>query len=323
MTSISTSRNGYPTAFGRHGALHVQGRHLIDSKGNITVLKGLSTHNLSLYPEYINEELFTQFVDTYNISLIRLAMYSAEADDVKGYSDGSESHRKELEDLIVTGVEICAKLGIYCMVDWHILFDYNPNMHRDSACEFFKNITKKLANYDNVIYEICNEPNMNLKTGSDKCTWQSITEYANIIIPVIRENDPSKIIIVGTPVWSQKVNQAADAPLDYDNIMYTLHFYADSHKDELRSILDYALNKDLPVFVSEFGICDASGNGPINDDETNKWLDKLNNNSISYCLWNISNKNETSSIFKPSFTGHTHFESDDLSECGKRLTLYF
>lgn len=312
---IITERNGMTTPFGVHGKLHVEGAKLMDEHQNICQLKGISTHNISLYPEYLNETCVTQLTDKFGMSAFRIAMYSAEADEVKGYADGDDAHRAELEKLVIASADICAKLGIYLIVDWHILLDFDPNMHTDMAIQFFKNVCPALKKYDNVIYEICNEPNMDT-------TWSQITTYANQVIPVIREIDPDKVIIVGTPVWSQRVDEAAKAPLDYPNLVYTLHFYADTHKENLRKLMVNAINDGLPVFVSEFGICDASGNGPINDEETNKWIDLMNKYNVSYVLWNLSNKAETSAILAPTCTITSDFSDDDFSECGKRVAGY-
>jgi len=90
-------------------------------------------------------------------------------------------------------------------------------------------MSAEYADYDNVLYEICNEPN-------GGTSWSDIKSYAEEVIEVIRSNDKDGIIIVGTPNWSQYVDQAAENPITgYDNIMYTLHFYAATHKDDLRS----------------------------------------------------------------------------------------
>ena len=318
MNNISTLRNDKTTFFGKHGKLHVSGKHLLDSNNNIVQLRGISTHNLSSFPQYVNIETFKWFVDTFNVSVIRLAMYSDFADGDNGYSDGTDEHRSELISLILKGVDICSKLGIYCLIDWHILFDYNPLMNKDMSVDFWKRICPLLKESDNVIYEICNEPNMNLKT-KETATWYDIKTYSNEIIPLIRSIDEDKIIIVGTPIWSQNVNEAADSPLDYDNIMYSLHFYADTHKEELRKKMYYALDKELPIFVTEFGPCDALGDGIINDKETNIWLDALNKELISFIDWNLSNKDETSAIIKPSCDKLENFTADDLSASGLLL----
>lgn len=315
MTSIAKKRNGKVTPFGTHGKLHVEGSKLLNEKGEVCQLKGISTHNVGLYPEYVNEACITELTDKFGISVFRLAMYSAEADDICGYADGDDANREKLEKLMLEAVDVCAKLGIYVIVDWHILKDGNPNTHADMAEYFFSKVCPILKNYDNVIYEICNEPNI----GG---TWYQITRYAKRIIPVIRKADPDKVVIVGTPIWSQKVNEAAKKPLEFPNVVYTLHFYADTHKGVLRRRMVKAMNDGLPVFVSEFGICDASGNGPVNDAETNKWIEVMNELQISYVLWNLSNKDETSAILAPTCTVTNNFKEEDFSECGKRVAGY-
>ena len=307
------------TPFEKYGKLHVEGKNLVNEKGEIVQLKGISTHNLNVYPEYINEEAFRQFRDEYKVTIMRFAMYTGFADGFNGYADSDDAHRKELEDIMLKGVDICRDLGLYCMIDWHVLLDYDPNMHTDMAIRFFKTICPKLKDYDNVIYEICNEPNMNLET-KEEVTWDQIKHYARQVIPVIKEIDDTKVIIVGTTIWSQGVDEAADAPLtEYDNLMYTLHFYADTHRDRIRDKLKYARKKDLPVFVTEFGVGHANGDGEINDEESKKWIDLLNEEKISYIIWNLSNKAETSSILRPECKKACGFTDDDLSECGKRM----
>lgn len=313
--TICTQRNGTMTPFGFHGKLHVEGTLLLDEKNEPCPLRGVSTHNLSNYPKYINRDVFTQMADEWHITVIRLAMYSDLADGFHGYADGDDAHREELEDLIMKGVEYAADLGIYVLIDWHCLFDYDPNMHTDMAIHFFEKMCRKLAGYDHVIYEICNEPNQ-------ETTWEDIKKYANKVIPVIRKEDPDKVIIVGTPVWSQDVDIAAQSPLDIPNIMYTLHFYADTHREPLRDKMKAAIAAGLPIFVTEFGLCDASGSGPINEEQTNLWLKLLNENHISYVMWNLSNKDETSAFLAPTCTKEFDWKEEDLSACGKMIKTY-
>jgi endoglucanase len=161
-----------------------------------------------------------------------------------------------------------------------------------------------------VLYEICNEPNGDVQWERD------IKPYAQEVIKEIRNIDTDAIIIVGTPTWSQDVDVVAQSPITgYDNIMYTLHFYAATHKEYLRQKLTTALNSGLPVFVTEFGICDASGNGNVDIDEANKWIDFLNENNISWMCWNLSNKNESSALLKNT-DKTTNWTEDELSEEG-------
>lgn len=289
----------------RYGALQVKGNRLTDQNGNQVQLKGISTHALSWYPQYVNEDFFRQMRDEWKVEVVRLAMYTAEHN---GYCVGDESNKQTLKNVVSEGVNHATNLGMYVIIDWHILSDSNPLQYKEEAKKFFAEMAERYQGYDNVIYEICNEPN----SGA---SWADIKSYANEVIPLIREKDQDAIILVGTPNWSQFVNEAAADPITgYDNLMYVLHFYADTHRDDLRNTLQNAYNQGLPIFVSEFGICDASGNGAINVDEGNKWIDLMDQNGISYCIWNLSNKDESSAFFKKDCTKVSGFTREDLSE---------
>lgn len=286
------------------GALQVVGTQLSAEDGRAVQLRGVSTHGLSWYPEYVNQELFTELRNDWNANVVRLAMYTGESG---GYcTDGDP---EALYELVRNGVQYAAEADLYAIVDWHILSDNNPLQHADAAEDFFARISADLADNNNVLYEICNEPN-----GST--TWEDISAYANRIIPVIRENDPDAIIIVGTPTWSQEVDKAATAPLAADNLMYTLHFYAATHQQDLRDRLKSAVEGGLPVFVTEFGICDASGNGRIDYASADAWINLMDELDVSYICWNLSNKDEASALFKTSCAKTSGFTEDDLSEEG-------
>ncbi len=290
------------------GKLSVQGTQLVDEKGEAVQLRGLSTHGLSFYPQYVNEALFRQLRYDWKANVIRLAMYTAESG---GYCTGGD--KEYLKNLVRSGVEYATNQDMYVIVDWHILSDGNPNQHTAEAIDFFAEMSKEFSGYDNVIYEICNEPN-------GGTSWGEIKSYAQQVIPVIRTNAPDAVILVGTPNWSQYVNEAAADPITgYDNIMYTLHFYAATHKDDLRNTMTAAIDGGLPVFVSEYGICDASGNGGIDETQANAWVQVMNEYKVSYVAWNISNKNETSAILKSTVGKTSGFAEEDLSDSGRWL----
>lgn len=290
------------------GALRVDNTRLVDENGQAVQLKGISTHGLAWFPDYINEACFRQLREEWNANVIRLAMYTAE---YGGYCSGGD--QEALKELIRNGVEYASELDMYVILDWHILSDGNPNTYLDQARDFFQEMSQDYASRNNVLYEICNEPN-----GST--SWSDIKAYAEEIIPVIRNNDEDGIIIVGTPNWSQYVDQAAADPISgYDNIMYSLHFYAATHKDSLRKAMTDAIDAGLPIFVSEYGICDASGNGSIDENQARKWIDVMNQYGVSYVAWNLSNKSETSAILSAGCNKTSGFTEDDLSSSGRWL----
>ena len=299
------------TPFGQHGALHVENGKLTDADGNTVQLYGMSTHGIAWFPQYINYDSFRTLRDDWNTNCIRLAMYTAE---YGGYCAGGD--KEQLKQLVRDGVSYATELGMYVIVDWHILSDCDPNQNKDEAIAFFREMAEAFADNDNVLYEICNEPN-------GGTSWDSIKSYAEEVIPVIRAQKPDAVILVGTPTWSQEIDKAAASPLDDSNVMYTLHFYAGTHKDDLRNRLETCVQNGLPVFVSEFGMCDASGNGANDFVSTTKWLDLLNKYQISFCCWNLANKDESSSVFKASSTALSDWTDDDFNESGRWIRDYF
>ena len=149
-------------------------------------------------------------------------------------------------------------------------------------------------------------------------TWQrDIKPYAQDLIGAIRRYAPKNIIIGGTSTWSQDVDIAADSPLTGTNIMYALHFYAGTHKQDFRNRADKALAKGLPIFVTEWGISDASGGGGVFADEATLWLDFLAKRQISWVNWNLSDKNESSSALRPGAKPTGPWTQQDLSESGR------
>lgn len=290
------------------GALHVEGTKLCGSDGKPVQLKGISTHGLAWFPDYVNEECFAQFRTQWDVNVIRLALYTAE---YNGYCSGGDQN--QLKALVHSGVTYATNQDMYVIIDWHILSDSNPNQHISEATAFFDEMSRAYADHNNVLYEICNEPN-------GGTTWGDIKTYANTVIDVIRKNDRDAVIIVGTPNWSQYVDQAASDPITgFDNIMYSLHFYAATHKEDLRGKMVSAIQSGLPIFVTEYGICDASGNGGIDRGQAQQWIALMDQNDISYVAWNLSNKGETSAILDSSCTKTSGFSESDLSESGRWL----
>ncbi|MCC8046873.1 MAG: glycoside hydrolase family 5 protein [Clostridiales bacterium] len=304
------------TPVSKHGQLSVDGANLVDSKGKTFQLRGISTHgiNWDVGAPYVNKKAFKTLRDEWGVNAIRLSMYT---EDYNGYCSGGD--QSELKSLIYKGVKYATELGMYVIIDWHILSDGNPNDNITEAKKFFTTMAKKYKNYKNVIFEICNEPN--------GCSWKTIKSYAKKIIKTIRKYDKDAVIIVGTPSWSQlgsdlTSNEVADSPITgYDNIMYSLHFYAaeSAHSEYLPDKLKYAVKKGLPVIVSEFGLSAADGNGSIDKTSANKWFTLLNKYNISYFCWSLSNKNESSSLLKSTTKKTSGWTSSNLSTAGKYI----
>lgn len=312
-TDVPTAKgeNGY------YGRLHVEGTYLADKDDKLVQLRGVSTHGLGWFPQYVNEAAIRQFNEEWGCNVFRLAMYTAEG---AGYCTNGDDQKQKLKDLVHKGVQAAIDEDMYVIIDWHVLQDQDPNKYKDEAKKFFEKMAKTYKDDPHVIYEICNEPNSGIYYSDPNrgTTWSMIKKYALEVIPVIRKYAPNAIIIVGTPNWSQDVDIAAKDPItEYENIMYALHFYAETHQDSLRNKCRIAVAKGLPIFVTEYGICDASGNGVINERQANLWIEMLDGYGISHVMWNLANKNESSSMIAAGCNKVNGFTEKDLSTSGK------
>lgn len=302
--AYDVGQNNSENTTGSGMALSVSGTKLTDASGNVVQLKGVSTHGISWFPEYVNYDAFATLKNDWGANVVRIAMYPEE---YNGYLTGGD--KNALEQLIENGVDYATQLGMYVIIDWHVL-NYVPSKHTQEACDFFKKMASKYSDHDNVIYEICNEP-----VGAD---WNSdIKPYAEKIISEIRHFDENALILVGTNTWSQDVDSVIGNTIDDANVMYVAHFYAATHKDNIRNKIKAALNAGVPVFISECSICDASGNGSIDYESAGEWLDFMNENQLSFIAWSLCNKAETSALISSGCSAKSGWSDSELTEAGR------
>lgn len=281
----------------KYGHLQVKGTQLCDEKGNPVVLRGMSFGWHNFWPRFYNEDAVAWLAKDWDCSVVRAAMG---IEPRRGYKEDSAFAVQKIKAVVDGAI----KNGIYLIIDWH-----SHNINLQEAKSFFASMAKEYGKYPNVIYELFNEP--------DYESWNDVKNYETEVINVIRKYDSDNIILAGCPHWDQDINLVADSPLQgFTNIMYTVHFYAATHKQELRNRCDYALKKGVPIFISESAGMEASGNGAINDDEWMKWIDWAEQNKISWITWSVSDKNETCSVLLPTANSNGNWSEKDLKESG-------
>ena len=281
-----------------NGSLKVRGKDILNQYNEKIQLKGISSHGLQWFDYLITDENI-KTIKSWGANTFRLAIYTKEG----GYIDNPSIY-----DTLIKDIDLIISNDMYVIIDWHILSDNNPNNHKEEAKEFFEKISTKYKYIPNIIYEICNEPN-----GST--SWNDIKVYADEIVPIIRKNSNS-IIIVGTPNYSQDVDSVIENRVGFENIMYALHFYAGTHKDELRNKAEKALENNIPIFVSEWGTSNADGNGGPFIEESNKWIEFINKYNLSYINWSLADKDEKSALLLPN---NDKINDNTLSESGKYI----
>jgi endoglucanase len=298
------------TAVEYHGALAVKGNRIVDQQGNNTSFagpslfwgnKGWVEKNAYSPDQYYNADVVAHIQQEWNASVIRIAMG---AESRGGYIHDPKGRMQKIQAVADAAIE----QGMYFIVDWH---SHHAEDNIEQALQFFKLIAKQYGHTPNLIYEIYNEPLANTD-------WHTVIKpYAEQVISAIRKIDKDNLIVVGTQTWSQDVDKAADNPiLGFDNLAYTLHFYAGTHKQKLRDKASYALKKGIALMVTEWGTVNANGDGDAHKAETKRWMDFMRANDLSHCNWSLHSKVEGASILKPGSKPDAKWTDDNLTTSG-------
>lgn len=250
--------------------------------------------------KYYNADVVNWLKRDWKSNLVRVAMGVEESGAYLQDPAGNKAKVRAVVDAAIAN-------DMYVIIDWHT---HHAEQYRDQAIAFFQDMARTYGNHPNVIYEIYNEPL--------QVSWSgTIKPYAEAVAGAIRSIDPDNLIIVGTPVWSQNVDDAARDPITrFKNIAYTLHFYAGSHGQGLRDRAQAALNNNAALFVTEWGSVGASGDGAANYGETSAWIDFLKRNQISHANWALNDKAEGASALVAGAHPNGGWASNQLTASG-------
>ncbi|GAA5494743.1 endoglucanase Z [Rubritalea halochordaticola] len=296
----------------KHGRLQVNGSHVTNEKGEKVSLGGSSLYwsHWSAGSKFYNQSAVSHLAQQWNASIVRAAIA---VEKKTGYINKPSEQLKLLDSVIQTAVTE----DIYVIIDWHT---HKAEKYPQQAEEFFSRMAKKYGHHPHVIYEIFNEPIQQ--------DWAEVKAYAEPIIQAIRMHDPDNLIIVGTPFYSQRVVDAAKSPLLDKNLAYTLHFYTGTHQQKLRDTALQAMELGAPLFVTEWGITKADGDGGVYAEEARRWMKFLRQNGISHCHWSIADLKEDSAsvlhkaglegLLKNQLTPAGIFYRKNLHDCSEK-----
>ncbi len=288
-----------------NGALRVEGNQMVNKAGLPPQLRGISL-SWSLWggKKYYNQELVGWLVKDFKISVLRASMG---VEPQGGYLTNQEEQLK----LMTTVIDKAISEGIYVLIDWH---DHNAEKHLEESKAFFTMMAKKYAGVPNVIYEIFNEP--------ARQSWEVVKGYSIEVIKTIRQYDSKNMIVIGSPRWDQDVDVAAADPIrGFDNLVYSFHFYASdpNHQEKLRAKADLAMEKGLALFVTEWGVGESNGNGVFDLEKTERWMDWMEKNRLSWVNWNLTDKNETTALMLPGAAASGGWSIEQLTGSGKYI----
>ena len=283
-----------------HGLLQQNGNKIVDKNNEPVSFAGNSffwSNDNWGGERYYKAEVVSWLKDDWKTTIVRAAMG---VEDPGGYLDNKTANKNRVKTIVDAAID----KGIYVIIDWH---SHHAEENTNEAALFFEEMANLYGEYDNVIYEIYNEPL--------DISWSTIIKpYAISIIAAIRSIDPDNLIVVGTPEWSQRVDLAAADPITgYSNIAYTLHFYTVYHQQWLRDRASAALESGIALFVTEWGSIGYS----LVDSEANEWMTWCFTNKISHCNWAVNDKEEEWSILIPGASTTGGWSDDELTKAGK------
>ncbi len=291
----------------QHGKLSVVGQHIRDQNRQITSLAGPSFFWSNTgwgQDRFYTAGAVETFAKDWNAGIVRAAM-GAQNDG--SYLDDENGNITRVQTIIDAAIAN----GLYVIVDWH---SHQAERDTAKAVEFFTAVANAYGHTPNLIYEIYNEPLNTTDWATD------VKPYAETVISAIRKVDPDNLIIVGTTSWAQDVDTAADDPITgQSNILYSLHFYAATHKKDLRKRAEYAIGKGLPLIISEWGSVTYSGDGLMDEKSTHKWMGFAKKHGLSHLNWSVSDKDETASMFKPGASSNGGWTTQDLTPSGRMV----
>ncbi|TLX78264.1 glycoside hydrolase family 5 protein [Labilibacter sediminis] len=297
ISALFRKQEGTPVEI--YGRLSTKGKYIVDEIGIPVQLRGMSLFWSQWMGKYWNADVVNWLAEDWESSIIRAAMG---VDANGGYI--SKASEKEKVELIV---DAAIAKGVYVIIDWH---SHHAENYEEEAVIFFTEMAKKYGQYPNVIYEIYNEP-LNV-------SWSDVIKpYAETVIAAIRKHDSDNIILVGTRNWSQEVSEVIGSQIEGENIGYVFHFYASTKgHQKLVPIAEAAIQANIPLFVTEWGVSDASGGGDFNREWTRDWVRFLDKHKLSWCNWSIADKDETASALIPGANVKGHWVESELSESG-------
>ena len=296
---VQFRKDEHRTIVEKHGLLKVSGNKIVGDDNEPVSLAGnsffWSNNNWGGHRFYKASVVDWLKID-WNTTIVRAAMG---VDDTGGYLSDKTANKSRLKTIVEAAIDA----GIYVIIDWH---SHHAENYEDEAIAFFQEMATEYGEYNNIIYEIYNEP---LDISWD----DTIKPYAEKVISAIREIDPDNLIVVGTPEWSQRVDLAAANPItNFSNIAYTLHFYSVHHQQWLRDRASNALNQGIALFVTEWGVLGYTQDDP----ETEEWMQWCKENELIHLSWAVNDKEEEWSIVKPNSNTNGQWQTSNLTESG-------
>ncbi|NCC22332.1 MAG: glycoside hydrolase family 5 protein [Alphaproteobacteria bacterium] len=222
--------------------LSVDGNRIVDDTGSPVALRGVSLCSLSWHEPLTLLGDASDPVRGWKGNIVRLPVQPQEWERL-----GPQDY---IRDRLDPAVAICRRNGVYCIVDWHEIGDWNTNDTAKRLEDFWHTVAPRYANQPHILYELFNEPIAPKERTYEN--WIAFRDTAQKWIDQVRAAAPETVLLVGSPHWSQMPSFAVEAPFAGDNLVYVAHIYGGWKPETWDGLFGEASEK-IPVFMSEWG----------------------------------------------------------------------
>jgi hypothetical protein len=278
------------TPVGYFGAMKSVGNRIHGEKNGAPMqVKGASFFWSNWSAKYWNAATVDLMVDEWKVEILRAAW---------GVENNGTPYSTD-HTILYNVVDRCIERGVYVIIDWHT---HGLEQNVAAAKTFWNKVFDDRPHYANhpaVVFELFNEPNFVSEGGPD---WNRAKQVQEEVLAVIRARGANNLAIIGTPNFSQDIDVATSNPINDPNVAYTLHWYAPNHCAPIWNKIPTAMNNNKAVFGTEWGFWDRAEwsqcGGLDAYAAANEWMQRCDQNKISWASWAISDKpDEQSSLF--------------------------
>lgn len=313
------------------GKLLKNGTKIVDNNGKQIELRGVGLHHLLQYKNLHTRKAF-ESLKNYGVNLIRITVYlsdfamsASDGEIAYGYISHPEETKLEIEKI----VKICIDLGLYVLLDWHVMDDMNQvvsekvygldRLFRPQAEEFFRYYSEKYANIPNVLYELANEPY--------SLTATEMLPYMQSIRGIITSNVENPVLVMGIGLTEDNTKTST-----YDRCKQMITVLSNNGITDIfasphvygNDVANYekCVAENIPIFVSEWGNSTYTGDGKLDSNlHAIGQIDYLHQTGIPQAIWKFTDQTMTSSILKNNGIINSEkymfgFSNNDLSETG-------
>jgi endoglucanase len=297
--------------------LQVVGNKLVNEDGEIVILRGMGINDpilldmerFSNEPEW-NKDLFRELQD-WGVTIVRFPIHPPNF-------IGNEEDAFEVLD---QGIEWAGEYGMYVILDFHA-FGFPPSGFLRKLCyesclaatvadeiRFWQEISGHYAGNNTVaFYELFNEPASAPWDGLPevKEEWLTWKNYNEMIIDLIRQNDPETIVLVAGLSFAKDQSFIPEFPVVRSNVAYAVHHNPTSPWQ----FGDVA--ERFPVVVTEVSFTLGLGGDESYSNESNY----LGSEPYRYAITNSFDEYGVSWVvaaFAPSWGGFTMIEGPDFT----------